>query len=49
MTPFKRLIWAENKLLNDCSVKNRVIVQEYRESFNSMGIVQEFEKMFRME
>jgi len=40
--PFGRLLCAENILLNDTSVKNRVIVQEYRETFNSMGIVQKF-------
>ena len=39
---FRRLIWAKNKLLNDSSDKNRGIVQEYRETFNSMGIVHEF-------
>ena len=47
--PFRRLIWAENKLLNDSTDKNRVIVQEYGVSFNSIGIVQELEKMLRME
>ena len=39
---FGRLFCAENILLNDSSVRNRVIVEEYRESFNSMAIVQEF-------
>ena len=39
---FGRLFCAENILLNDSSVKNRVIVQEYGVSFNSIGIVQEF-------
>ena len=40
--PFGRLLCAENILLNDSTVKNRVIVQEYGVSFNSIGIVQEF-------
>ena len=39
---FRRLFCAENILLNDSSVKNRIIVQEYRETFNSLAIVQEF-------
>ena len=44
---FRRLIWAENKLLNDSSDKNRGIVQEYRETFNSLAIVQTFAKLSR--
>ena len=40
--PFGWVFCAENILLNDSTVKNRVIVQEYGVSFNSIGIVQEF-------
>ena len=40
--PFGRLFCAEKILPNDSSVKNRVIVQEYGLSFNSIAIVQEF-------
>ena len=40
--PFEWLLCAENKLLHDCSVKNRGIVQEYVETFKSIGIVQAF-------